>query len=272
MSASVPAPHIATSITMTAQPIIHPFETLLRGAREAGLKEGLEEGAKEKEVLLRRVIELEESLKGLRGQFSIAQERGAAVITRAMNESGVENTRLLRTLEKAVERNSELEERLTIAEGCRIAEVAVAKSTGHSKEYPQGKNEERTHPEQRPTPIISLPGSAHTTPTAHTSSPTAHYHHNSVHVRTNPWSSIARRHTRHSRTRTRQLRAKFFSKISDTNSSTYIIPSKRRTTSSMDIADVVSPPCLALPQASFLDILSTSLSNPSALFRGFRLS
>ena len=52
----------------------HPFELLLRGARESGLKDGLAEGEREKETLLKRVIELKESLKGLRAEFIMAQE------------------------------------------------------------------------------------------------------------------------------------------------------------------------------------------------------
>lgn len=280
-----PAPSLPGSVTppaiqpktQNAVPIeranvsIHPFELLLRGARESGLKEGLEAGTREKEELLKRVIELEVSLKGLRAKFSVAQERGAAIIAKALSASGAENQKLSLALEEANEHNLRLEEQLAKEENRPITEVAAAKGAGQHGGYNKGRDDDCARLEQQAAPsTIPVPESANTTPPAHTSSSSSriHFHHpDSVRARSNPWSSIARRHKRHSRTRTHRCRTEFISKTSIINPSQYIIPPRR--TSSIPNPNIASSPHHT--PSLFLDIISNSLSFPSSLFRGFGL-
>lgn len=261
----------AVPIGPTKQLSSHPFEILLRGARESGLKEGLAAGEREKGELLRRVIELEESLKGLRAQFGIAQERGAAIIAKSFNDGvAVEKQRSISQLEEERAYQLILEEQLATEENRRVAEVAAAKKTGQSEGYDRARDEDRVRLEQQPAPPIhSSPKPAHTLPTAHTSptpeSPSIRYHqNNSIRARANPWSSIARRHNRHTRTRTRWYRTEFISKIPTINSSQYIIPPRRTLA-----APKISTHPIQISN-SFSDTISRTLSAPSTLLRGLR--
>jgi hypothetical protein len=261
-----PHSRATTVVKPVRQLNVHPFEALLTGARNTGMADGLREGARLREELEVKLLESQEYIEKLEQRASGEGDRQVTEIVNswtAGRKSGLEEgadtakAELLPQLEQLKQQVSGLENTLRNEEEQHDTEVAVM------------RREVYVHGGEKIGPYISAKPTNEGTATSCAATytcmrPTFNHHESSRDVQTNPWASIAQRHTRYSRTRTRRLHTNIFCK-SDTLSSRYIIPSRR--TSSTFIADTHSIQNTSLK--TFSDILAYSLTFPSHLFSLF---
>lgn len=262
----------------THQLSIHPFDTLLKGARSAGFADGLEQGTIEKEKLSRKVAELTQRVEMLERGIRAVENRGAAEASSAWakgRESGLEDgerigeaerRKLLSKSEEIERYNLTLEERLCAEETRRITEVTTVKRASTQAGYIQGREAERSL-------LLAQQTIEPTTLTSNMEPPPPSIPHcprRTMSVRPNPWSSIARRRTRHSRTYGHRIRADFISRSSQTNSFRYIIPS-RRTSPSSNTAISNTTSLNRTLSATVSNIISASVSLPTQFLSQFRI-
>jgi flagellar biosynthesis/type III secretory pathway protein FliH len=260
-----PEPQNTTGVEPVRQLNVHPFEVLLTGARNAGMTDGLQEGARMRKELEVKLLEAREYIEKMEQRECSESNRHVAEIANswaAGRRSGLEEgadagkAELLPQLERLQAHVSKLENALRNEEELHDAEVAVVRK----KAYVLGHEEIAPHVSAKPADERRAT-SCKATYTC--TRPMFDLHESSRDARPNPWASIAQRHTRYSRTRTRRLRTNIFCK-SDTLSSQYIIPSRR---TSPFITDTNFVPNTSL--TTFSDILAYSLTLPSHLFSLF---
>jgi hypothetical protein len=263
-SENEPEPQNTAVVEPVRQLNVHPFEVLLTGARNAGMTDGLQEGARMREELEVKLLEAQEYIEKLEQRECSESNHHIAEIANswaAGRRSGLEGAdagkaELLPQLERLQAHVSRLENALRNEEERHDAEVAVMRRGAdvYGREIVP-------HISAKPTDE-GMTTSCEATYAC--TRRTFNHRENSRNVRSNPWASIAQRHTRYSRTRARHLRTNIFCK-SDTRSSRYIIPSRR--TASTFVSN--TNPLHNGPSTVISNIITYSLSIPSQLFSLF---